>query len=144
MSSRPLRWVSEIRAASSFWLLSSSLLPVPPLCREQPTLLCLEAITHKWMNIISVALLDSEILGYRGHVCQHWSVCSYLSNPLIRNQAKVDAAHTMKVHGGVDVRLHWFLTSTLDGFEWSASWPGRCIPGIMWYPLIGLSAGVGT
>jgi len=55
------------------------------------------------MNFIDIALLDSDVLGYRGHVCQDLSVCSYLSKPLIRNQAKVDAAHTVKVHGGVDV-----------------------------------------
>jgi hypothetical protein len=47
--------------------------------------------------------LDSEILGYSAHVCQDLYVCSYLSKPLIRNQAKVDAAETMKVYGGVDV-----------------------------------------
>jgi hypothetical protein len=93
---------------------------------------------------MNIALLDSEILGYRGHVCQDLSVCSYLSKPLIRNQAKVDAAHAMKAHGGVDVHLHTFLTSTLDGFEWSASRPGHCTPGILRYPLIVLRAGVDT
>jgi hypothetical protein len=31
----------------------------------------------------------------------------------------------MKVYGGVDVWTHVFLTSTLAGGEWSASWPGR-------------------
>ena len=66
------------------------------------------------MKFMNIALLDPEILGYRGHVCQDLSV----SEPLIRNQAKVDTAHVMKVHGGVDVQLHPFLTSTLDGFEW--------------------------
>jgi len=29
----------------------------------------------------------------------------------------------------VEVRLHTFLNSTLDGHEWSASDPGRFIPG---------------
>jgi hypothetical protein len=31
----------------------------------------------------------------------------------------------MKVHWGVEVQLHQFLTSALDGGEWSASRPGR-------------------
>ena len=85
MSSRPLRWVSEIRAASSFGLLSSSLLPVPPLCREQPTPLCLEAITHKWMNFMNVALLDSE------YFVLSWPCVSRLVNlflPLITSNSK--------------------------------------------------------
>lgn len=73
------------------------------------------------MSFINIALLDSEILGYRGHVCQDMSVCSYLSKALIRNHDKFDNADAMKVHGGVDVQLHSFLTSTLDGFEWPAS-----------------------
>jgi hypothetical protein len=31
----------------------------------------------------------------------------------------------MKTHGEVEVQLHAFLTSALDGGEWSASRPGR-------------------
>jgi hypothetical protein len=31
----------------------------------------------------------------------------------------------MKVYGGVDVYIHIFLTSALDGGMWSASCPGR-------------------
>jgi hypothetical protein len=34
----------------------------------------------------------------------------------------------MKAYWGVDVQLHAFLTSTLDGGEWSASHPGRLTP----------------
>jgi len=30
----------------------------------------------------------------------------------------------MKTHGGVEVQLHVFLTSALDGFELSASFSG--------------------
>jgi hypothetical protein len=33
----------------------------------------------------------------------------------------------MKRIDGVEVKLHAFLTSTLDGVEWSASRPGRFI-----------------
>jgi hypothetical protein len=33
--------------------------------------------------------------------------------------------HGIKTYGGVDVWLHSFLTSALDGGEWSASLPGR-------------------
>jgi hypothetical protein len=35
----------------------------------------------------------------------------------------------MKVYGGVDVKIHVFLTSALVRGEWSASRPGRFIPG---------------
>jgi len=31
----------------------------------------------------------------------------------------------MKTYGEMEVRLHTFLTSVLDGGEWSASLPGR-------------------
>jgi hypothetical protein len=34
-----------------------------------------------------------------------------------------------KANGGVDVEIHIFLTSALVGGEWSASRPGRFIPG---------------
>jgi hypothetical protein len=35
----------------------------------------------------------------------------------------------MKMHGGVDVYIHLFLTSALAGCELSASLPGRFTPG---------------
>jgi hypothetical protein len=34
----------------------------------------------------------------------------------------------MKTYWGVEVQLHSFLTSALDGGEWSASRPGRFKP----------------
>jgi hypothetical protein len=34
----------------------------------------------------------------------------------------------MKAYGRVDVHIHIFLTSVLDGGEWSASPPSRCTP----------------
>jgi hypothetical protein len=34
----------------------------------------------------------------------------------------------MKEYGGVDVVIHIFLTSALDGGEWSASRPSRFFP----------------
>jgi hypothetical protein len=37
--------------------------------------------------------------------------------------------HAMKTYGRVEVKLHAFLTSAPDGGEWSASRPGRFIPG---------------
>jgi hypothetical protein len=36
--------------------------------------------------------------------------------------------HALKAHGGVDVQLHTFLISALDGVEWSASRPGHFTP----------------
>jgi hypothetical protein len=36
--------------------------------------------------------------------------------------------HAMKTYWGVEVQLHAFLTSALDGGEWSASRPGRFTP----------------
>jgi hypothetical protein len=38
----------------------------------------------------------------------------------------------MKTYGGVDVRIHVFLSSELVGGEWSASRPGRFTPGTYW------------
>jgi hypothetical protein len=43
----------------------------------------------------------------------------------------------MKAYGGVDVEIHTFLNSALDGGKWSASRPGRFAPrertpGIHW------------
>jgi hypothetical protein len=34
----------------------------------------------------------------------------------------------MKTYWGVELQLHAFLTSSLDGVEWSASRPGRFFP----------------
>jgi hypothetical protein len=36
----------------------------------------------------------------------------------------------MKRYSGVEVQLHSFLTSALEGVEWSVSLPGRFPPGI--------------
>jgi len=36
--------------------------------------------------------------------------------------------HAIKAYWGVEVEIHAFLTSTLDGGEWSASRPGRFTP----------------
>jgi len=38
--------------------------------------------------------------------------------------------HAMKTYGGVEVQLHAFVTSELDGGEWSASRFGRFTPRI--------------
>jgi hypothetical protein len=35
----------------------------------------------------------------------------------------------MKAYRGVDIEIHFFLTSTLVGDEWPALRPGRFIPG---------------
>jgi hypothetical protein len=45
--------------------------------------------------------------------------------------------HTMKSYGGVEIYLHAFLTSALDGGEWSSSDPYRFTPRkkIPLYPL---------
>jgi len=37
--------------------------------------------------------------------------------------------HAMKTYGGVELQIHAFITSALDGGEWSASRPGRFTPG---------------
>jgi len=34
----------------------------------------------------------------------------------------------MKAYGGMEVQLHAFLTSALNGSEWTASRPGRFTP----------------
>jgi hypothetical protein len=53
---------------------------------------------------------------------------------MIRNKGKVPVFllikhYAKKAYGGVDVYIHLFLTSALAGGEWSASRPGRFIPG---------------
>jgi hypothetical protein len=45
----------------------------------------------------------------------------------------------METYGGVNVELHGFLTSAVNGGECSASRTGRCIPGNHW---VGLGAGL--
>jgi hypothetical protein len=35
----------------------------------------------------------------------------------------------MKAYGGADIEIHILLTSVLVGGEWSASRPGRFVPG---------------
>jgi len=38
--------------------------------------------------------------------------------------------HAMKTYGGVELWLYAFITSALDGGEWSSSRPGRFTPGL--------------
>jgi hypothetical protein len=40
--------------------------------------------------------------------------------------------HAMKTYGGVEVHLHAFLTSTLEGDEWWTWQPGHFTPGTHW------------
>jgi hypothetical protein len=49
----------------------------------------------------------------------------------------------MKAYRGVDIQIHVFLTSTLDGGEWSASRLSRFTPGSLWIGgWVGLITGV--
>ena len=41
--------------------------------------------------------------------------------------------------GGLEVQLYLFLTSVLDGAEWSALRPGRFTPGTHWMSVAGLT-----
>jgi len=40
-------------------------------------------------------------------------------------KVKVVRFHVMKAYGGLDVQLHFFLTSRIDGGEWSTSRSGH-------------------
>jgi hypothetical protein len=51
----------------------------------------------------------------------------------IIKKGKAVSVHAMKI-GGVELELHSFLTSQLDGGEWSASHPGLHTP-VMKVPL---------
>jgi hypothetical protein len=48
--------------------------------------------------------------------------------PKVKLSLWLTKCHDMKMYWGVEVKLHVFLTSTLDGGEWSASNSGRFIP----------------
>jgi hypothetical protein len=54
--------------------------------------------------------------------------------------------HAIKTRGEMEVQLHLFLTSTLDGDEWSNSHPSHYIPGVRalcthWIPQSGSEHG---
>jgi hypothetical protein len=43
---------------------------------------------------------------------------------------KTETKVKVKMYKGVEIYLQAFLTSVLDGGEWSASHPGRFTPGV--------------
>jgi hypothetical protein len=53
-------------------------------------------------------------------------------NTMIKVKVKLSLCltkhHTMKAYGGMEVLLHEFLTSALDGGEWLTSRPGHFTP----------------
>jgi hypothetical protein len=53
----------------------------------------------------------------------------YLTKHHAINKYSILKYHAMKTRGGVEIQLHEFLISALDGGEWSASHPGRFTPG---------------
>jgi hypothetical protein len=66
---------------------------------------------NRWNSVFSRFIQDMTLV----KVMVKFSLC------LTKNQA-------MKRIGGVEVYLHTFLTSALDGGEWSASRPGLFTP----------------
>lgn len=46
----------------------------------------------------------------------------------VKRKGKIGHAHTIKAYGG-EKQYQTFLTSTVAGGKWSASRPGRCLPG---------------
>jgi hypothetical protein len=54
---------------------------------------------------------------------------SYKKGKMFKLSLCLTKYHAMKTIGGVEVQLHAFLTSALDGGEWSASHPGCFTPG---------------
>jgi hypothetical protein len=49
----------------------------------------------------------------------------YHYNETVKLSLHLTKHHTMKTYCGVEVQIHAFLTSALDGGEWSASQPGH-------------------
>jgi hypothetical protein len=56
----------------------------------------------------------------------YWKTCSKVK---VKLPLRLTKHHILKTYGRVEVQLHAFLTSALDGGEWSRSRPGRFIPG---------------
>jgi hypothetical protein len=53
--------------------------------------------------------------------CPHWSV-------KVKIKSYLTKYHAMKAYEGMEIELHAFLTSALEGGEWSASRRGRFTP----------------
>jgi hypothetical protein len=68
-----------------------------------------------------------------------YCVPTFVTNIWFQNRVKQDLGksrpcaltkhRTVKTYGGMEVEFHAFLTSELDGGEWSASSHGRFTPG---------------
>jgi hypothetical protein len=55
-----------------------------------------------------------------GIINVNWRSCNYFAQQ-----------HTSKMYGGLELKLHTFLTSTLYGGGWSDSHPDHLIPILM-------------
>jgi hypothetical protein len=53
---------------------------------------------------------------------------NYITHTHVYLRCETVHLHAMKLYEGVEVQLHSFLTSTIDGGEWSASRLGRFAP----------------
>jgi len=80
------------------------------------------SIPDLWTDKTALSFLTTSL-----HIC--YTVKVMLSLCLTKH-------HAMKMQWGVEVQLHAFLSSAIDGGEWSASRPGRFTPRKSpWYPL---------
>jgi len=103
---------------------------------------------HKGMGLLRMNLVKLNFVSICNSLCADFSLhcmtrcpshrgmhCSmkWSWSPCLMNKVKLSLCLTknyaMKTYMGMEVQLHAFLTSALDGYEWSTSCPSHLTPG---------------
>jgi hypothetical protein len=114
-------------------VLSGPSVPCDQLDREAGTGARRRGVLHRYLALCTIGLEASIFLKFLSLLCNRYKVFRTPYGPFLRH-------HLCRVHffylsttprgciGGVEIQPHAFLTSALDGGEWSASYPGRFTP----------------